>query len=427
MHPEFDLDAITSLEILNSHGYEAYIVGGAVRDYFLNCTNNDYDIVTNANLDEIMNIFSGYKNKLYANNQCVGVKLNEKYIEISTFKGNNLIDDLYNRDFSINSIAYNPKVGFVDPYNGIDDIKNKILRTVNIEEKVFKADPLRLLRAIRFEIIYNLNPTKELCEAIIKYAELLKLVHPMRIPHELDKILLSDNPGFYITKYKKVFFAIIPHLSYCDSFDQHSKWHSYNVFDHIMKVVDSTEKDLVLRLSALFHDIKKPECFTLDINNEGHFYNHYVKSSIYANEILTNLSYNKILINRVCHLVLFHETRLKIDKRLIINFLIEFGLDDLDLFFKLQKADIMGQNPDLLYRLKEYDKLEDEILKIVNTIDIITLKKLRININDFKELGYSEDKAKKKLVEIAFMATTKEIINDRDILLEYINKRFNKN
>lgn len=418
MQKEFNPAAITSIKILNSCGYKAYLVGGAIRDYFFDCPCDDFDVVTNASIDTIVSIFSDYKTNIYSNRQCVGVKIDDVHIEISTFKGNRIEEDLANRDFSINSIAYNPETGFIDPYNSIMDIKNKRLRCIKDEYSVFLADPIRILRAIRFEIKYGLEVGMELYNAIIDNAYLLSDAHPMRIPNEINYIFLSDKPGFYITKYKEVFKILFNDLSKCDGFDQHSKWHSYNVFDHIMKVIDSTEKDLVLRLSAFFHDIEKPECFKPDLSGEGHFPNHYINSAIYAKKMLEYYSYNKTIVSRVYHLVLYHETRLQLSDERILSFLVDYGLSDIDLFIKLQKADIMGQNPDLLGRLETYKLLENRMYYLMNNYKIVNYKKLAIKEVDLVEAGYSIPKAKSKLIKIAVDVSMGLIENNRKLLFE---------
>ena len=214
--------------------------------------------------------------------------------------------------------------------------------------------------------------------------------------------------------------VLFPKLKECDNFNQHSKWHSLDVFNHILKVIDSTESDLILRLSAFFHDICKPECYKPDEKGEGHFPNHYVESALYAKEMLEYYSYNKNLINRIYHLVLHHETRLSLDDNVILSFLVVFNLDDIDYFFKLQKADIMGQNPALLGRLEDYKKLEEKILYLIKNKNIVQYNKLQISLKDLKDLGYKESNAKKKLIKIAVDVTNGILLNDRNILLEYI-------
>ncbi len=420
MNQEFNPDALASIKILNSHGYLAFLVGGAVRDYFLNCESHDFDVTTNASLDEICNVFKDYKHKIYANKQCVGVRINEAFIEIATFKGNTIEEDLANRDFSINSIAYNPDLGFVDPYNGIDDINNKLLKTVKEPILVIRKDPIRILRAIRFECLYSFKMDDELEKNIYELGELLNLVHPMKIPNEINPILISDKCSYYIKKYKEIFKILFKPLNECDGFNQHSRWHIYDVFNHIMKVVESTDNDLVLRLAALFHDIKKPECLRIDEAGEGHFPNHYLYSAEYAKEILEYYAYNHKIVERVYHLVLFHETRLELNDEMILNFLVQFGKEDIDLFTKLQKADMMGQNPELLFRLDNYKLIEERIYYFINNYNIVTYNKLAIKIKDLVDRGYSEKNAKKKLISLAIKVTLYEIANDRNELLKLI-------
>ncbi|MCR5647317.1 MAG: HD domain-containing protein [Acholeplasmatales bacterium] len=420
MNQEFNPDALTSIKLLNSHGYSAFLVGGSIRDYFLNCDCVDYDVTTNANLEEICEVFDEYSHSIYANRQCVGVKVGNTHIEVSSFKGNSIEDDLYNRDFSINSIAYNPNLGFIDPYKGIEDIKNRLLRTINNPIDVIKKDPIRILRAIRFETLYDLKVDDELEKVIFEYKDLLNLVHPMRFQHEIDPIFLSDKCAFYIKKYKEVFKVLFKPLVECDGFLQHSKWHIYDVFNHIMKVLESTDSDLVLRLSAFFHDIKKPECFKPDQDGEGHFPNHYLKSAEYAKEILEYYAYSHKIVERVYHLVLYHETRLKPDDEMILEFLVQFGKNDIDLFFKLQRADILGQNPELLYRLDNYKLIEERILYFIRNYNLVTYDRLAIKMNDLINEGYSMKTAKKKLISFAIKVTKGEITNDRIELLKLI-------
>ena len=187
-----------------------------------------------------------------------------------------------------------------------------------------------------------------------------------------------------------------------------------------MKVLESTDNDLVLRLSALFHDIKKPECFRLDEEGEGHFPNHYEKSAEYAKEILEYYAYNHKIVERVYHLVLYHETRLELNDEMILTFLVQYGKEDIDLFFKLKRADIIGQNPELLYRLDNYKLIEERTYYFLNNFNLVTYNKLSIKMIDLLEKGYSEKNAKKKLISLAIKVTLNELNNDRKELLRLI-------
>ena len=188
---------------------------------------------------------------------------------------------------------------------------------------------------------------------------MLNDVHPMRIRKEIDPIFVSNKPSIYINKYKEVFFVLFPGLDKCYNFNQHSKWHSYDVFNHILNVIDNTPNELIIRLIAFFHDIKKPECFKLK-DGEGHFKTHQIKSMEYAEEYLKKYAYNKEMVDIICKIILYHDERLKNDDD-IIKFIAKFGYDNLDLFYQIQIADMKGQNPNLLYRVEEYQNIINRI------------------------------------------------------------------
>ncbi|MCR5112754.1 MAG: HD domain-containing protein [Acholeplasmatales bacterium] len=422
--PDFNPDVLKSISILNENGHGAYIVGGAVRDYFLGCEIHDFDVVCDAKIEEIYEIFKDYKSKIYANNQCVSIKIGESRIEVAPIKGGSIEDDLTYRDYSINSVAYAPELGFIDPYNGIADLNNHILRTIREPSEVFKKDPLRILRGIRFAITKGLEIPANLKAQFNQYAYLLDTVHPMRIGPELNAIMLSEKPSIYFYEYLDVFKRIIPELEKCVGFDQKSKWHSHTVFDHLMVVLDSTEDDLALRFAALFHDIKKPECFITDDMGVGHFPNHYLVGANYAKELLIKYAYPTSLIEEVYRLVKYHDFRLENATDYdIIGFLSEFGTRDIDKLMKLQKADIKGQSPDLLYRVEKYSLIENKVHNVISKYKIYDYQKLAIKMKDLIDSGYSEINAKRKLIKLASDIAIGKIKNEREYLKRYIRLR----
>jgi len=418
MEIQFNNDVYELISILEFNGFKAYIVGGAIRNYFLNLDIVDYDVTTNATYDELKDIFRNNKYSIYNNNQCFNVKINNTRIEISPFKGDNILLDLSNRDFTINAIAYNKKEGFIDPYNGINDIKNKIIKSVNSNLECFKYDPNRILRAIRFEIIYDLKMDESLYKDIIKYSYMVNEIHPMKIKKEIEPILLSNKPSLYVYKYKEIFFELFPELKKCYNFNQMSVWHHLDVFNHTLTVMDHTKPILVNRLIALFHDIKKPECFYIK-NDHGHFTFHPIKSAIYAKEILSKYSFGNDIINKVYKVIYFHDERLESDKA-IIKFIAEFGYDDLDLFFEIQKADIYGQNPDLLYRLEEYDKTINRVNELIKENKTLTYKELNISLSDLEKLNINNPK--KILFNVLLAVIDKKLNNNRKELLTFVKK-----
>lgn len=414
-------NVLKAISMLEENGYKAYLVGGALRDLILDLPVADYDISTNATLEEIALVFKDYKTKKYISKGItIGVSLNHTYFELSTFKGKTIEEDLLNRDFSINSLAYNPKEGIIDPYNGIYDLANKTLRTLRDANIVFKEDPIRLLRAIRFHATRGLKPDTNTYNSILENAYLLDSVSKERIQNEIDPIMLTSKPSYYIREYLPVYFVLFPYLKDCYKFDQKRKeWHNLDVLEHILKVLDSTKRDKVLRYAALFHDIAKPKCFTIDEKGLGHFYNHAKKSEEYATDILIKYCYNHKFIERVSKLVLYHDYQIMDNDKSVLKFLYTFGLDDLDLFFGLKRADILGQTEKKYYRLYEIDSITKRAKDLIDQNKIITLKNLKIKGNDLLDLGYDDKDIGRALEIILFKVIKKELKNDKDKLLNY--------
>lgn len=407
--------------MLNDNGFDAYIVGGAVRDFILDLPVSDYDIATNATLDQAIEVFKDYECKKYiSKNITIGVKLNHTYFELSTFKGSTIEEDLSNRDFSVNSLAYHPSIGLIDPYHGLADLVSKRLRTIRDIDIVIKEDPIRILRAIRFYESRDLILDLDLKNYILKNASLLNEVKNERIQKEINPIFLSDKPSDYINEFKEVFFALFPPLLNCYGFDQKcQKWHNFDIFNHIMKVLDSTKCDLILRMSAFFHDMGKCDCYALNDDGVGHFYNHAVKSEEYARLYLTKYKYNKYFIDRVCHLVYYHDYPLVPKEKNVLRFIYQFGTKDLDLYLGLKRADILGQDPDLYYRLEAIDEIQAIIKSLFDNDKIITYRNLKINGDVLKDLGYQGEEIGKGLEIILKKVIAKELKNNPDKLYAY--------
>lgn len=414
-----------AFNIINS-SYEVYVVGGAIRDYFLNKTPSDYDLVTSAGFDELSLLFKDYKCVKYKKNNTFGVIIDHEMIEISSFKGNSIYDDLELRDFSINSIAYHPDRGFIDPFGGIEDIKNKIIKCNINPFEIISNDPLRMLRAIRFASILSFNIDDNLSQEIKNNYDLISNVSFERIGHELSLFIVSNKPSKYIREYVDLFSVFIPELKNCLFFNQHNKkWHHLDVFEHIMVVLDSTKPNLTVRLAALFHDIEKPNCFTLDEDNVGHFYEHYIKSAYTAQRILSKLKFNKGLIKDVFRLIYFHDRPIKLSKRIILNFLHDYNNDNIEDLFDLKEADIKGQNPDLIYRLHELDEIKEYAYKL-KMIYPLKLEDLAINGEDLKKLGYANKMIKLELEHVLELIFDDKINNDKEDIISYLKKHINK-
>ena len=297
---------------------------------------------------------------------------------------------------------------------------SKRLRTIRDIDIVIKEDPIRILRAIRFYESRGLILDLDLKNYILKNASLLEEVKNERIQKEINPIFLSDKPSDYINEFKEVFFTLFPPLLNCYGFDQKcQKWHNFDIFNHIMKVIDSTKCDLILRMSAFFHDMGKCDCYVLGDDVVGHFYNHAVKSEEYARLYLTKYKYNKYFIDRVCHLVYYHDYPLVPKERNVLRFIYQFGTKDLDLYLGLKRADILGQDPDLYYRLEDIDEIQAIIKNLFDNDKIITYRNLKINGDVLKDLGYQGEEIGKGLEIILKKVIAKELKNNPDKLYAY--------
>lgn len=419
MKIKLNYEAKKVIEVLERNEYKTYIVGGAIRDHFLSIPANDIDIATNASLEEIEKIFTGYKVVKYKKGHTCGIIIKNKMIEVSTFNGENILEDLSNRDFTINAMAYNALEGLIDPFNGKLDIENKIIKAVKEPIDTITNDPIRILRAIRFKAILGMDIDKELKGVIIDNCNLINNIKKNRLQRELDYILLSNKPSIYIKEFKEVFFEIFEPLKSTYNFEQHSKWHHLDVFEHTMVVLDSVECNLLARWSAFLHDIKKPECFSVDENNQGHFYNHFKYSSDYAKSILINLNYPNKFVEDVAHIIYYHDRTLSNEQKSILKLLNSFGEKNIDTYFDLRRADIIGQNPELNYRLVELKEIEFNTYKLIAIKAPYKHENLHIDGNNLLALGFSNEKIKDALEKILDRVMNGKLSNEKQQLIEY--------
>ena len=281
------------IEKLKSFSHKAYVVGGSIRDFYLNKKPCDFDITTSAKPEEIKVIFGSLVLSTVGENfGTIVLRINSYDIEITTFRiesayeknrkpkevifTNSLEEDLKRRDFTINAMAYNKEEGLIDLFNGKKDIEDKIIRTVGNPKDRINEDALRILRAIRLSGQLDFKIEENLYKEIIENRYLLGKLSKERIKSELDKVLMSDKPSraLKIMADTKVLEVILPSLYKTVGFDQHSPYHSKLLFEHILCVVDNVDKKLNLRYAALLHDIEKVNTLEIDKNGIGHFYDH---------------------------------------------------------------------------------------------------------------------------------------------------------
>ncbi|GIW67571.1 MAG: HDIG domain-containing protein [Candidatus Parcubacteria bacterium] len=394
---------------LIDHNYQAFLVGGCVRDLLLDRKPKDWDITTDALPEEILKIFP---NAFYENRfGTVGIKTNSedetlRVIEVTTFRQEkeyrdlrrpeevifikDLETDLQRRDFTINALALSIDGDIIDLFDGIKDLKNKIIRTVGDPEKRFREDALRLMRAIRLACELNFTIETKTFKAIQKFAYLIQYIAHERIRDEFNRIIMSRNAviGIELLRQTNLLKEILPELDRCYGVGQ-NKHHKYDVYLHSLKSLDYAVKKnypLYLRLAVLFHDIAKP----LTKQGEGPnctFYGHEILGAKITKRILERLRYSNEIIKKVTHLVSQHMFYLEIDKvtpAAVRRLVRRVGQENLEDLFKLRHADRIGSGVPKAepYRLRYLRYLIEKV-----HLEPITPKMLNINGYDLLNLG----------------------------------------
>ena len=395
------------LDRLKSEGYSAYIAGGAVRDLIMGKTPHDYDIATNARPENIKSMFektidTGIKHGT------VTVIENKTAYEVTTFRRdgeysdnrhpievsyvNEPRTDCMRRDFTINSMMYNPDTGLLDFFCGKRDIRQGIIRCVGNAETRFKEDALRMLRAVRFKAQLGFTLEDKTAQAIKKCAVLIKKVSRERILDELNKILLSDNPDtirdlhtFGLLKF------ILPELDRCFGEPQKNKYHIYDVGEHIMQTVKNTPKDLILRWAAVLHDTGKPCCSSTDSAGIIHFYGHHRESRRIAVDVLYRLHMDSSSIKDIAMLVEHHDYRVEASYTAVKRMMSKTGAELFEKLLILQRADNMAKNPKHLpEKLRRINGGLDIYREVVAQKQPYRISDLLINGKDLMELGYRQ-------------------------------------
>jgi tRNA nucleotidyltransferase (CCA-adding enzyme) len=373
------------LNIINEHGYEAYIIGGAVRNWVMEQKPSNYDISTNAPLEEIKKALKDY-NTFYCgeNDSRLGI-VNSKFpMEISRYrtKENTLESDLATRDFTMNALAYSDEDGLIDYSSGVLDIHNKVIKINGEDDSLFREDPLRILRAIRLSAEYAMRIDTDTQEYMIENKELVKNVAPERIRDELSKLLVTPRSEFYLKKYFDIFIEIIPELTLLENYNQNDPHHIYDALTHTFASMKAIEPKLELRLAMLFHDIAKPFTFSKDENGVAHYKNHAQKGAEIAREILNRLKFNKKIIQKVTKLIEYHDYNIPENEVLVRQFLSKFGKEDLEDLYKVKKANYYAKSPAYT---TELSKIEEDFLRLKSATrksSFIKKNELKITVKD---------------------------------------------
>lgn len=399
------------LDTIEAAGYEAYAVGGCIRDCLLNRKPEDWDITTSAKPQQVKALF---KRTIDTGIQhgTVTVMLDKEGFEVTTYRIDgeyedgrhpkqvqftaNLIEDLKRRDFTINAMAYSEKKGLVDEFHGLQDLRDGVIRCVGNPKERFAEDALRMMRAVRFSAQLGYDIEEETEAAIKELAPTLNCISAERIQTELVKLLLSPHPDYLRIAYKtgitRVFF---PEFDKAMKTPQNHPHHCNSVGEHILRSLMEVPADKVLRLAMLLHDIAKPETMTEDEKGVSHFYQHQIKSAEMSRMILRRLKMDNATINRVYRLVLYHDygNHVKPNKKTVRRAIHKVGEDLFPYLLQVRYADIMAQSMYLREeKLSNLNSWKECYHDIVSANECVSLKTLAVTGKDLIAAGIAPGK-----------------------------------
>lgn len=392
------------IDTLMAAGFEAYAVGGCVRDSVLGRVPNDWDITTSAKPAEVKEIFprtidTGIKHGT------VTVMLDKEGFEVTTYRIDGdyedgrhpkevmftvcLEEDLKRRDFTINAMAYNEQGGLVDIFGGMQDIQQGVIRCVGDPQERFTEDALRMLRAVRFSAQLGYQIEEGTKDAIRKLAPNLKLISAERIQAELVKLVVSPHPDYLCVAYETgITKQILPEFDLCMETNQNNPHHCYSVGEHILHAMQAIEPDKVLRLGMLFHDIGKPQTLTIDEAGITHNKGHAEVGEKMTRNILRRLKFDNDTLDKVLKIVRYHDQEIGLNENSVRRAVSRMGEDFFPMLFAVQCADIQAQSDYMrAEKLQKLTYIKELYEGICRRQECLSLKDLAVTGSDLIALG----------------------------------------
>lgn len=439
------------IHTLQDKGYEAYLVGGCVRDSILKRTIHDYDITTSATPDEMLEIFKGKRIiETGLQHGTITIVIDGEPYEVTTYRidGNysdnrrpdkvtftkSLEEDLKRRDFTINAMAYNDEVGLVDPFNGMEDIEHYKIRCVGRAEDRFSEDALRILRAIRFASQLGFVVDSDVSFNIHKMYKNLENISIERINSEFCKIALSSEFYIQIGLFREVFSLFIPEIKDMFDFPQNNPYHIYDVWNHTVHAVQAYEcdcepdlnpRDLITSLAVFFHDIGKPHCYQDGEDGIRHFKGHGRVSADMTDKIMKRLRFDNDTREKVVQLVYYHDATFEVGEKYIKRWLNKIGEEQFRRLLNVRRADIKAQAyTEQRSRLQKIGNIEYILEEVLQKDECFSLKDLAVNGNDLIEIGYKPGKEIGEVLNnLLDSVISGEYINEKEKLLEIAERR----
>lgn len=427
--------------MLKNAGYEAYAVGGCVRDALLGKEPHDWDIATSAVPEKVKEIFQEYTQiDAGLKHGTVMVVIENEVTEITTFRidgaysdgrrpdtvsfTTDIAEDLSRRDFTINACAA-VETELIDPFGGREDLNHHTLRCVGDPEKRFTEDALRILRGIRFSSELGFAIEEKTKKAMFDCRNLLNHISQERITAEFVKTLLGANAKNTLSEFRDILTLIVPEIKETIGFQQHNPHHAYDVFEHTLRALEAIDSDSILRTAMLFHDIAKPRCFTMDEKGVGHFYGHPAVSAKMAERILRRMRFSTADIRTITELIENHDMKIQAERISVKHAMNRLGMEQFGRLLKIKKADISAQSPDYLKKNLDWLNAVETIFdELIRENACFTLDGLAIDGNDLIRagipVGVQVGKVLRRLLDLIMddkLENKKEVLLKKALLL----------
>ncbi len=433
-----------ALSVLEACGYEGYTVGGCVRDSLIGRSPNDWDVTTNATPEEMKACFKDLRViETGIRHGTLTVIIDGMQLEITTYRNDGeyldnrhpvqvtfskkIEDDLSRRDFTVNAMAYHPERGLVDLFGGREDLQTKTIRAVGDAKTRFEEDGLRILRAIRFASVLDFDIAEDTAKAVHDCKNLLSGIAAERIREEFCKLICGRGAVRILREYIDVIAVFLPELARCVGFEQNTKYHCYDVFEHTLQALALCEDDdLVTRLGVLLHDVGKPLCYTEDAEG-GHFKGHAPVGVEITKEILSRLRFDNETIRRMELLVEWHDIPLSAEKKRVKRLMQKLSDVDILRLLEIKRCDRLAHAPD-------FRELPPDLALIPSVIDEIraedaclSLRTLAIDGDDLMALGIPKGKQIGEMLHALLDEVIEERLpNEKNALLQAAKERIKK-
>ncbi len=430
------------LQTLERAGYEAYAVGGCVRDMRMGKTPHDWDVTTSALPQETMALFDHFAIPTGLQHGTVTVRSGELSCEVTTFRTDgdypdhrhpaavtftrSLREDLARRDLTVNAMAMDMRGTLHDPFDGQADIRRRTLRCVGEPERRFQEDALRILRTLRFSATLGFAIEEDTHQALRAQCGDLRYVAAERVREELTKLLCGADVLRVLLDDPQVLGVVLPEILPCVGFDQHNRHHCYDVWGHAAHAVAAAPPDPVLRWAMLLHDLGKPQCFTMDEQGVGHFHGHHRPSAEMAETICRRLRFDKATAQRICMLVRYHDRPIPLTEKAIRRAMNQLGVEGLRQLCAVKRADNLAQHPDYRSRQREIDEGEAIMDALLAKDACFSLKQLAVNGRDMAALGLEGPAIGQALQALLEAVMDGEADNDRAALLALAKEKYSR-